>query len=151
MFKKILVPADGSETALQAAGYALKMAEKFDSEVTLLHVVQDFYSLPAFNLTDTITIPLSVMTDLEANGKLILEKTAEIFSSFGGKLSQRIEYGSPGRRVVEIASEEKFSVIVMGRRGLSGISGLLLGSVSNHLVHSAPCPLLIVKGPADLE
>ncbi len=145
MFKKILVPTDGSEMALYAAKHALALAEKFDSEVTLVHVVQNYYSLPAFSMPDTVSIPLSVLQDLENNGKLILTKTQEIFTGFAGKVSTRLEYGPPGKELVDMAVDGGYSLIVMGHRGLSGVTEMFLGSVSHHLVHYAPCPVLIVK------
>jgi nucleotide-binding universal stress UspA family protein len=150
MFRKILVPSDGSEAALQAAKYAKALAEKFGSEVTLVHVVQNYYSLPAFSLADTVTIPVSVLQDLESTGKVILNKTEDIFQDFTGKLSSRLEFGPPGKQIIDIAVKERFELIVMGRRGLSGVTGMLLGSVSNHIVHYAPCPTLIVKGTEPL-
>jgi nucleotide-binding universal stress UspA family protein len=146
MLKKILVPTDGSLMALQAAQYARILAEKFDAEVTLIHVIQNYYTLPAFSMPDTVTIPQSVMQNLEANGKLILEKTTEAFADFSGNLSTVLEYGSPGKQIVDIAIQGRYSLIVMGRRGLSGLTGLLLGSVSNHVIHYAPCPTLVIKG-----
>jgi nucleotide-binding universal stress UspA family protein len=151
MFKKILVPTDGSEMALFAAKHALAVAEKFESEVTLVHVVQNYYSLPAFSMPDTVSIPLSVLQDLETNGKLILSKTQEIFSGFAGKVSTRLEYGPPGKEITDIAADGGYSLIVMGHRGLSGVTEMFLGSVSHHLVHHSPCPVLVVKDPGNLE
>lgn len=151
MFKKILVPTDGSATALQAAKSARALAEKFGSEITLLHIIPNYYSLPAFSTPDTVTIPASVMDDLETNGKQILEKTKEIFAGFEGKITARLEYGSPAKKTCAIAKDEAFSLIAMGRRGLGGVAELLLGSVSNQIVHAAPCPTLVVQGPVDLD
>jgi len=59
-----------------------------------------------------------------------------------------LEYGHPGIQIVDIAKEKKYSLIIMGRRGLSDITGLLLGSVSNHVLHYAPCPTMIIKDDA---
>lgn len=146
MFTKILVPTDGSDMALHAARVARLMAEKFAGRVTLVHVIQNYYTLPAFSMPDTITIPVSVLQDLENTGKLILGKTREIFKDFPGQVDSRLEYGPPGQQLVDIAVAGRYSLIIMGRRGLSGVTGMLLGSVSNHLVHYAPCPVLIVKG-----
>ncbi len=145
MFKRILIPTDGSDMALQAAKTARELAERFGSDVTLVHVVQNYYTLPAFSMPDTVAVPLSVLQDLESTGKLILSKTEEVFAGFAGKVSTRLEYGPPGKQLVDMIIDENFSLVVMGRRGLSGVTGLLLGSVSNHLVHYAPCPVLIVK------
>ena len=146
MFQKILVPTDGSDLALQAARYAREIAVRFGSELLLVHVIQNYYTLPAFSMPDTVTIPLSVLQDLETSGQTVLEKTREQLAGFDGKLETRIEYGPPGKQIVDIAAEEGVSLIVMGRRGISGVTGLLLGSVSNHVVHYAPCPVLIIKG-----
>ncbi len=145
MFKKILVPTDGSDMALHAAKVARTVAEKFDSDITLVHVVQNYYTLPAFSMPDTVAIPLSVLQDLEATGKLILARTEEVFAAFPGKVDGRLEYGPPGKLLVDMIVDEGFSLVVMGRRGLSDVTSLFLGSVSNHLVHYAPCPVLIVK------
>lgn len=146
MFKKILLPADGSEMAILAARTARTVAEKFGGGVTVLHVVQNYYTLPAFAVPDTVTIPLSVLQDLETAGQAILARTAEVFAGFAGRLETRLDYGPPGKTLVAAAAGEGHDLIVMGRRGLSGPAGLLLGSVSNHVVHYAPCPVLIVKG-----
>lgn len=150
MFNKILVPTDGSDMALHAARVARALAEKFNSRITLVHVIQNYYTLPAFSMPDTVTIPVSVMQDLEDTGKIILDNTLSLFADFPGKVDTRLEYGPPGQQLIDIATEGHYSLIVMGRRGLSGVTGLLLGSVSNHLVHYAPCPVLIVKGTETL-
>ena len=146
MFKKILLPTDGSDMALHAAAMARAVAEKFGADVTIVHIVQNYYALPAFAVPDTVAIPLSVLQDLDGAGHTILSRTAEVFAGFGGRVTTRLEYGPPGKQLVDIAADEGYSLVVMGRRGLSGPAGLLLGSVSNHVVHYAPCPVLIVKG-----
>lgn len=151
MFRKILIPTDGSDLALQAARYGRELALKFGSELVLVHVIQNYYTLPAFSMPDTVTIPLSVLQDLEISGQSVLVKTMEQLSGFKGKVETRIEYGPPGKQIVDIAAEEGISLIVMGRRGVSGVTGLLLGSVSNHVVHYSPCPVLIIKGSEDIE
>jgi nucleotide-binding universal stress UspA family protein len=52
---------------------------------------------------------------------------------------------SPGRRICEFADSEEIDLIVMGRRGLSGVNEFLMGSVSNYVLHHAPCSVLIYK------
>jgi len=144
MFKKILVPIDGSDIALLCAKYARIMAEKFDSAVTLVHIIQN----PAYILPDTIIPPL-LITDLESNGKSVLAKALEVFSDCDSRVNILLEYGHPGVRIVDITKEKNYSLIVMGRRGLSDVTGLLLGSVSNHVLHYASCPTMIIKGDDD--
>lgn len=52
---------------------------------------------------------------------------------------------SPGRRICEFAQSEGIDLIVMGRRGMSGLNELLLGSVSNYVLHRAPCSVLVYR------
>ena len=141
MFKKILVPIDGSDRALLAAKYARILAEKFDSSVTLIHITQN----PAYIMPDAMIPPL-LIKDLESYGKSMLEKALGIFNDFDGRVNTLLEYGHPGVRIVEITKEMDYSLIVMGRRGLNTVTGLLMGSVSNYVLHHAACPTLIIKG-----
>lgn len=143
MFKKILVPIDGSDIALTAASYARVMAEKFESSITLVHIIQN----PAYILPNTIIPPL-LIKDLEANGKQVLAQALTVFNDSDCRVNTLLEYGHPGIRIVTIAKEKSYSLIVMGRRGLSDVTGLLLGSVSNHVLHYASCPTMIIKGAA---
>jgi len=57
----------------------------------------------------------------------------------------RLVEGKVADRILEIAKEGNFDMIVMGSHGLSGFKEFLLGSVSNQVVHKATCPVLIVK------
>lgn len=140
MFGKILVPVDGSAAALQATYYAKGVAEKFESAVTLLHIVE----YPGY-LLDNINLPESVLEDMEENGKQILTEAAAIFADFDGRVSTLLDYGHAGIKITELSKECGYSLIVMGCRGLSGVKQLLIGSVSNYVVHYAQCPTLIVK------
>lgn len=141
MFKKILVPIDGSDRALLAAKYARSLAEKYESSVTLIHIIQN----PTYITPDTMISPV-LIKDMESIGESILAKAVEVFEGFDGRINTLLEYGHPGVRIVDITQERGYSLIVMGRRGLSDVKGLLLGSVSNHVLHYASCPTMIVKG-----
>lgn len=142
MFGKILVPVDGSTAALKATNYAKGVAEKFESAVTLLHVIEH----PGYLSSDTSNLPESVIQDMERNGKQILAEASVIFADFDGRFSTKLEYGHAGIKITELSKEHGYSLIVMGRRGLSGVKQLLMGSVSNYVLHYAQCPTLIIKG-----
>lgn len=141
MFGKILVPVDGSAAALSAANYARKVAEKFDSAVTLLHVVEH----PGYLSLDDENLPSGLIQDMDKNGEQILAEALKQFVDFDGRVITRLEYGHAGIRISEFCKENGYSLIIMGRRGLSGIKKLLLGSVSNYVLHYATCPTLIIK------
>lgn len=145
MFGKILVPVDGSTEALTAARYARKIAEKFESAVTLLYVIQH----TAYLAPNSQQLSSSVLRSLEEGGEQVLEQAVKEYEDFDGRLTRRIEYGHPGIKIVEISKEQNYSLIVMGRRGMSDVAKLLLGSVSNYVLHYALCPTLIIRNQGD--
>jgi len=141
VFGRILVPLDGSEAALAAASYALSLAEKFNSSVALIHVIQH----AAYLMADSQSLPQALSQSLDEKGTQILEHALAIFQPFDGHVTTRIVYGHPGIKITEIAKENNYSLIVMGRRGMSDVAKLLIGSISNYVLHYAPCPVLIVR------
>ena len=141
MFGKILVPVDGSNAALRAAKCAKKVGEKFESAVTLLHVIEH----PGYLSSSNTNLPSSVIQDMDKHGKQILAEALEIFADFDGRVATKLEYGHAGIKITDL-SKDGYSLIIMGRRGLSGMKQLLMGSVSNYVLHYAPCPTLIIKG-----
>lgn len=141
MFDKLLVPIDGSAEALAATNYARKIAEKFSSAVTLIHIIQH----SAYMVSDAHSLPNSVIESLDERGNQVLAQALEIFRDFDGRVATRIEYGHPGIKITEISKENKYSLIIMGRRGMSDVAKLLMGSVSNYVLHYALCPTLIIR------
>jgi nucleotide-binding universal stress UspA family protein len=141
MFGKILVPIDGSTEALAATKYARKIAEKFSSTVTLIHIIQH----PAYLMSDSHSVPSSVIKSLDDRGNQVLAEALEVFQDFDGRVTTHIEYGHPGIKITEISKENNYSLIIMGRRGMSDVAKLLIGSVSNYVLHYAICPTLIIR------
>jgi len=71
-----------------------------------------------------------------------LDRTAR---AFAGGVARRVEYGDPATEIVRVAADEGFDVIVVGSHGSGFVKRVLLGSVSQHLLHHAPCPVLVVR------
>jgi nucleotide-binding universal stress UspA family protein len=67
----------------------------------------------------------------------------------GVKGEYRQIYGHAAKTICKVAREENIDLIVIGRRGRSGLGELFLGSVSNYVLHHAPCSVLIVQHPQD--
>lgn len=145
MFNKILVPTDGSSSALRAAQYALALAQQFNGSITLIHIVQHYYNLPSLAIWDTVSMPPGVLNEIEEMGRSVLTNTRQSLGETTVKIETRLEYGQPAERIVRIANSEGFSEIILGNRGLSGFNQLLLGSVSNQVAYHANCPVLIIK------
>ncbi|NLO20445.1 MAG: universal stress protein [Syntrophomonadaceae bacterium] len=145
MFKQILVPVDGSDFATNAARKALVIAQKHDSKITLLHVVNHSQ---LFSMGSPQSLP--VITDLMIEGVIkgaekILEDTRQALGPSKVEIETKIEWGTPAQVIINLARNQACDLIVMGSRGLSKMSGLFLGSVSDRVTKIAPCPVMLIK------
>lgn len=145
MFKKILVPVDGSEGSWHALEAALEIAEKFESELLVCNIVQ------TFNDVSLLTIPLervSIPQDheaLESIGNKVLDMAKEKAANFKGEANFVLEVGHPSERILALSKDKGCDGIVIGSRGLSGIAEFFLGSVSSKVSQYANVPVIIVK------
>ncbi|MDI6906559.1 MAG: universal stress protein [Thermoanaerobacterales bacterium] len=141
MYKKILIPSDGSEYAMRAAEYALEVAKENPAvEITIVYA----YQLVPDLALDTPFTP-SIITFADEQAQAILEKTAKVFEDAGIKAETVVRRGDPGREIAELAREGGFDHIIMGTRGAGALGGLIFGSVAQKVVQLAPCPVLLVK------
>ena len=146
---KIVVPIDGSKNSMEAAGYAVKMAEKYGSEVDVVHVInldQNLQLLGIYRLSYPDPIKKKIEEARAETQKWFTEiiRTAE-------KRRVRIKANvidspmSVVAALVNYVDQEKADLIVIGTRGRSGIGKMLLGSVASGVVTYAPCPVVVVK------
>ncbi|MES2462796.1 MAG: universal stress protein [Armatimonadota bacterium] len=142
MFKTILLCSDGSEHSLRAIHVGADLARKYDAELILLTTAetsgmtgQTYTGLQLSNQIDSV---------LEAQGE-IETRSAALLASLDVEFRTRREQGHPVDRITSVAVDEEADLIVIGARGLSTFSALLVGSVSAGVVQHAPCPVLIVK------
>lgn len=143
LFKKILIPTDGSEYTKAAVRKGLEMAKAMGAEVTALYVV-DQTSFINFPMDSTI---VSVYTLLEKEGEEAMDFVKKEAERIGVKLTTRIEEGSPSRKIVDLSADH--DLVVMGTLGRTGFSKLLLGSVAERVVRFAKCPVLVVRSPGE--
>jgi nucleotide-binding universal stress UspA family protein len=144
---KILIATDGSETAIAAARKALLLLSNV-AEIILLSVVHE-YEDPmedAGGFEGPLVSPEAAEAEYQnelARGREALEQTQ---SALGQPAEIRLVPASdhPGHAIVEIAKELHPDLIVLGRDVRSFFQRLFSGSVSDYVVHNAPCPVLIV-------
>jgi nucleotide-binding universal stress UspA family protein len=161
MFQKILVAIDDTESSQAIFEQALMLAkadrfsrgEATPTALMLVHVltiVDDFYPGDTF-----VGIPESAVRGyanrLEKREQAGIEKlrTLEATATAAGiptEFTQNV--GDPGKLICELAKTWNANLIVIGRRGLNGLSELLLGSTSNYVLHHAPCNVLTIQGTA---
>jgi nucleotide-binding universal stress UspA family protein len=150
MIKNILVPVDGSTHANAAVDWASDLANKYQARLTILHVMAERGS----GLVPKELRELERLEKITVTERDILQSVA---NQIGYAAEQRarahgaatvetlIDIGDPAKIVVEHAKRTSTDLIVMGRRGLGGMPGLLLGSVSSKVLHLVDCACLTIK------
>jgi len=140
VFNNILVGTDGSGDAVRAAEAAAKIADCFNSRVTLLSVyAPPIIATPEMNLYE---LEQDALRDLQDN---VIARTAEPFLARNLSYDSRTAIGNPAAEIVSIAEQLKSDLIVIGSHGVGGLRRFLLGSVSDRVGHYAHCTVMIVK------
>ncbi len=140
--KRILVAMDGSECAQRAARLAADIALRFGSKLTLVYVVPklllppDVYGLA---LADTEREHAAYAEKLLGEAVLKLEEP-------GVQIETQVLHGSPAETLAEAAQAPDVSLVAVGSRGHGAVARMLLGSVSDRLVHICPKPVLVAHG-----
>jgi nucleotide-binding universal stress UspA family protein len=144
--RKILAPIDFSAAAGAALAQALELANAFGALFTLFHSYEPI--IPAQLETSFYFTPQA----LEAIGAPARKKLAAAKADALGRwkgsndaLDARFALGPPSLRICEEAQRGGYDLIVMGTRGLSGLKHVLMGSVAEHVVRFACCPVLTVR------
>ncbi|MCG3116968.1 MAG: universal stress protein [Candidatus Manganitrophus sp. SA1] len=135
--RKILVPTDFSPHSEQAADYAAMLADGFQAEIVLLHVVEPF----PYSVTDTMTV-INHGEALKTIASSLLENARAKLEQNGATVEAHLTRGVPYEEILAWAGKKKIDLIVMGTRGRTGVGHFLLGSVADRVVHLAPCPVL---------
>lgn len=157
-FKKILVAVDYLSLTSEIFQHACEAAKKYNSQMMVCHIIPE--NMPGIS---EIVAATSIGVYGGAYSKNALELQEQVLEeavqemqvwlrSFAQKaekqgISTEFEYriGIPGKQICDLAKTWGADLIIIGRRGRKGLSELLLGSVSNYVVHNAHCAVLIVQ------
>jgi nucleotide-binding universal stress UspA family protein len=158
MFGKILVAMDVSEMGKMVFARALTLAQQNNASLLLLHVLSpeeessplpipsDLAEIyPAAGNDLTLETWQQQWEDFERQGLEMLQSRAEQATEVGVKAEFKQVSGSPGRAICGVASQWQADLIVIGHRGRSGLNEILLGSVSNYVLHHTSCSVLMVQ------
>jgi len=141
MDTKILVPVDGSTTASNTIKKIIALKERFPKSLTLLHVV-DVEKL-AYRMIPDFQIDM-IKGNAGKAGQLVLDNKAATLAEAGFSVQTRLEFGSSRQTICQVANEEAFQLVVIGRRESTGeIRDVLFGSVANYVLHNVACPVLL--------
>ncbi|HEY9824291.1 MAG TPA: universal stress protein [Stenomitos sp.] len=155
MFSKIVVALDSAQATQWIFEQALAIANTVPSQLALVQVLspEDIEGYAASLYTEGYSLPTSLecmelylrhWQELQQRQRQDLEDYARAAVAIGIPAQIVQPQGSPGKCICEFARSWQADLIVMGRRGLSGLSELFLGSVSNYVLHYAPCAVLIL-------
>ncbi len=140
--KKILWVTDFSDEAQEAFIYAKHFAKTFNAKLIALHVVPDFS--PTLYSTTAI-----IKTELTKRVALMKKEAERKLNALQKK--QRFEFkslvveGNASKKIIETSEKQKVDLIVMGKRGISAIEKLFIGSVTNQVLRNATVPILLTK------
>lgn len=135
MYKKILVPIDGSGHSIRALQEALRIAKTTGGDITILNVQP---SRPKI-------VSVSKQADNNTAQNIILAEGLKLVQVEGVFADTLLLEGNIVDQIVKTAAEGNFDLIVIGARGLSRVKEILLGSVSHGVVERAPCPVTVTR------
>jgi nucleotide-binding universal stress UspA family protein len=137
MFKKILVPLDGSNLAEGILPRVEWLAKIHGAEVTLLRVAVA-HTFPGM---DPVQHQVTVVREAEE----YLAKIEENLRSVGVKTEAVVRYGHEAQEIVEHANTRDFDLIAMSTHGRTGLTQFVLGSVASKVIHTATVPILLCR------
>jgi nucleotide-binding universal stress UspA family protein len=140
--KRILVPMDFSECSKKALQYGLALARLHNAAITLLYVVPS----PAYAAVEYGGIDYAALeTQMRADGEKELATLVVDEVRDKARADVAVRTGSPANEIVEAAKQLPADLIVIATRGRTGLKHVLLGSVAEHVVRYATCPVLVVR------
>ncbi|BCB95700.1 universal stress protein [Dissulfurispira thermophila] len=139
----MLVAIDGSESSMHALKESFKLARNEKSWITVVSVVPEYRGD-----LDLVAVG-NIMSSMKKPCEDALQKAYELAKAEGILIKTVCEEGEPYERIIDIANAENCELIVMGRRGLSRLERVLMGSVTARVIGHSPIDILIV--PLDAE
>ncbi len=154
MFNDILVPLDGSELSERALPMAESLAKSSEATVHLIQMVSREHELTAGRSIDTSVQAAELEMDLARRltesqlnrGRLYLEQIGSQLKTAGIKIETEftVKAGDPSENIIAYAKEHGINLVVMSTHGHGGLRRLLMGSVTDRVVHACEVPVLVV-------
>ncbi len=145
--KTVLLPTDGSECSGKASGYALSFAKQYGARVVAIHVIDHRWEEQARLALAEVGQDMAqrIREGRKEEGERILRDVADAAKRAGISVETVLVTGIPFDEILRLGKELPADLIIMGTHGRTGMSHLLLGSVAERVVRSAPCPVLTVR------
>ncbi len=158
-FQRILAALDDSDLGMQVFERSIELAGLLRASLNLVHVVPIQQTMVAGaepmmgGLSELGAYPVYTDPELwELQTQTQIEQSQQWLAKYHDQAQQAAievavtcKVGDPGATICDLAQDWQADLIVIGRRGLSGLAEAFMGSVSNHVVHHAPCSVLVVQ------
>jgi nucleotide-binding universal stress UspA family protein len=140
-FQRVLLATDFSPSAKAAARLAVEVATRFDAELHIVHA----YGLPGLTLPDgTFYAAPDYAAKVAESAQKALDAEVQAHTGLRIRVVGHLEMEEPHRAILETAKEVGAGLIVLGTHGRRGLPRWLMGSVAEHVVRTAPVPVLTV-------
>lgn len=150
MYQKILGPIDGSDTSARVVNEAMKLAKNQSARIRLIHVVNEFMVIAAYESAAGITYSGDLMQALRDSGQKLLDKAKAMVAAEGIQVEAELleaHGGQAGNAIVKDAEHSHADIIVLGMHGRRGFSRAVMGSDAEQVVRQARVPVLLVRNP----
>jgi len=154
MFKRLLVPLDGSPFALQALPYAAEIAQRFSAEVVLVQVMKPATFIIAAGAPGGVSpaaSEIAVQAARETDKRNAARARRYLSDKVRTMTSQRIESsyqvlgGDTARSIIEFGEKENIDLVVMTTHGKSGLKRAVMGSIADAVIRQSGKPVLVVR------
>jgi len=138
LFSRILVAIDGSESAKKAFQESIYLAQKCNSKLDVVHVV-------SCELGGDSAITFELIDELKNKAEKMLDEYKIHATKNNVPIEITIIQGDPTHVINQLAKTKRYDLIIMGNRGKRAFQELLIGSVSQKVMHHASCPVMVVR------
>ncbi|MEW6721484.1 MAG: universal stress protein [Thermodesulfobacteriota bacterium] len=142
MYKKILVPLDGSALAERAIWHAGEIARGADAEILLLQAV--YVPMPVVPESALLTEG-KLLEEVAKSASEYLDRIGAEMRAAGHRVRTIIDERPPAEAILHVAEQERADLIVMSTHGRSGLSRLMLGSIAENVLRHTHCTIMFVK------
>jgi nucleotide-binding universal stress UspA family protein len=144
MFKRILIPTDGSEIGQGALEQGLTLAKMSGGEVTILYAIENPYEPFQSYASQPPEYLEKLMSDYKAEAKKVLSRITDEAISRGVQTRALLVENHPVPAILEAAKDH--DLVVMATHGRKGIDRVMMGSVTDKVLHNCSTPVLVVRG-----
>jgi nucleotide-binding universal stress UspA family protein len=142
---RLLAPTDFSDTSVETVIRASELAQHFQAELVVAHVIPPIPTLPS-DPHYNFEVP-AYQDALRENARRQLDETISRLVERDVEARALLSHGDPAKEIVRIAKDENIDMIVIATHGLTGWQHIVFGSVAEKVVRFAECPVLTVRGP----